>query len=77
MVKTKKDSVHTQSFSDTKVDLGGVKNLSHYFKRGESLDEEIILICECCWKPIEGQPYTVDEVTMCEECFIYHYGEDY
>lgn len=32
-------------------------------------------ICECCWKPIEGKSFTVDNVTMCEDCFIYHVGD--
>lgn len=34
-------------------------------------------LCECCWKPINGEQYTIDELTMCESCLIYHYGDDY
>lgn len=32
-------------------------------------------VCECCWKPIEHEVFTVDDITMCEDCFIYHVGD--
>jgi hypothetical protein len=37
-------------------------------------DKEMQTLCECCWKPIIGEQYTIDELTMCEDCLIYHYG---
>lgn len=33
-------------------------------------------LCECCWKEIIDEEYTIDELTMCEDCLLYHYGED-
>ena len=33
------------------------------------MDEENVTICECCWKPIEGEQFEVDDVTMCSDCF--------
>lgn len=38
------------------------------------MDDEVKTICECCWKPIEGDPYELDGTTMCEQCFEYHGG---
>ena len=34
-------------------------------------DEELTL-CECCWKPVYGNGFTVDDVFMCEDCYQYH-----
>lgn len=35
-------------------------------------------ICECCWNIIEGQIFIVDDIAMCEDCYIYHEeGETY
>ena len=31
-------------------------------------DNEIQTLCECCWKPIIGEQFTIDELTMCEDC---------
>lgn len=32
------------------------------------------LICESCWKPIEGYSFELDGTTMCSECYEYHGG---
>lgn len=32
-------------------------------------------VCECCWKVIEGHIFIVDDVAMCEDCYIYHVEE--
>lgn len=38
------------------------------------MEEEIITICESCWKPIEGDIYELENVIMCSECYEYHGG---
>lgn len=31
-------------------------------------------VCECCWRVIQGYVFIVDDVAMCEDCYIYHVG---
>lgn len=40
------------------------------------MEEEHILICESCWKPIDGFSFELDDITMCSECYDYHGGFD-
>jgi hypothetical protein len=40
------------------------------------MDESGATVCECCWNIIVGESYTIDDVTMCESCLVYHYGDD-
>ena len=33
------------------------------------------MVCECCWKRFDGQLFDLEEVFMCEECYLYNTEE--
>jgi hypothetical protein len=39
----------------------------------EDGDSEIV--CECCWKRFKGMQFEIEEVFMCEECYLYNTEE--